>query len=120
MSKKILCAITGCAAFWLSSIAPALPHSPAAPAVVTAMAGSPDTAVANDLYAAGGGPGSFSIIRALESMIGPSALQTELTGLDAVYGQSAVDRFTHVFDYVAADGWMRLGDDNVAMPGPVN
>lgn len=80
--------------------------------------GSADLAVAADFIQAGGGPGSFSMIRAWENMIGGNALQVDLAELTSVYGRRATDQFVRLFDFTMADAWNRAGRDNVNVPGP--
>jgi hypothetical protein len=80
--------------------------------------GSADLPVAANFIQAGGGPGSFSMIRAWDNMIGAYALQVDLTKLTSVYGRHATDQFVRIFDFAMADAWNRAGMDNVNMPGP--
>jgi hypothetical protein len=80
--------------------------------------GSSDLPVAVDFIQAGGGPGSFSMIRAWDNMVGSNALQADLTKLTSVYGRRATDQFVRIFDFTLADGWNRAGKDNVDVPGP--
>src|SRR5579863_2515323 len=80
--------------------------------------GSADLPVAADFIQAGGGPGSFSIIRAWDNMIGAGALQVDLTKLTSVYGRHATSQFVRIFDFAMADAWDRAGMDNVDMPPP--
>lgn len=117
MLNKILLAISAAAALGLLATTPAFAQfQRPVVAIASTNSGQLDKEAAMDLYDAGGGPGSFSIVRALDSMIGENALQTELTSLADIYGQPNVDRFTRIFNYAAADAWTRLGDDNVSMP----
>lgn len=80
--------------------------------------GSAELPVAANFIQAGGGPGSFSMIRAWGNMIGADALQVDLTKLTRVYGRHATDQFVRLFDFAMADAWNRAGMDNVKMPGP--
>jgi hypothetical protein len=67
-------------------------------------------------YAAGGGPGGFSIVRATKRMIGEDQLQSEMQQLASEYGQENADLFPHLFDYAINDAWVRAGKDNVMIP----
>jgi hypothetical protein len=69
-----------------------------------------------NLIDAGGGAGSFSVVRAWENMIGPDELQADLASLAHTYGQSEADRFVDLFNFVMADAWNRAGVDNLRMP----
>jgi hypothetical protein len=78
--------------------------------------GTPNVALAGSLIASGGGPGSFSTVRAFGSMIGSDALYGEQQKLASIYGQHNADLFVHMFDYVVNDAWVRAGQDNVIIP----
>ena len=75
-----------------------------------------DLSVTSNFIEAGGGAGSFSMVRAWDNMIGPDALQGALTSLATTYGPSAKDQFVDIFDFAIADAWIRAGMDNVRMP----
>jgi hypothetical protein len=75
-----------------------------------------DVNVTAAFYASGGGPGGFSIVRSITSMIGEDRLQTEMEKLASTYGQDSADAFPHIFDYALSDGWMRAGRANVMIP----
>jgi hypothetical protein len=81
-----------------------------------AYTGAPDVNVTAAFYAAGGGPGGFSMVRAMKSMIGEDALQSEMQQLASIYGQENADLFPHLFDYAINDAWVRAGKDNVLIP----
>ena len=72
--------------------------------------------VTASIYKAGGGAGSFSMVRAFSSMIGDAPMQTEMTSLRAKYGAANIDQFVAIFDFAMANAWKHLGDDNVAVP----
>lgn len=80
---------------------------------------APNAATTADLYQAGGTPGSFSTVRALEAMIGEAATTAEVRKLKAQYGGRVVDRFEKVSDFVMNDAWKRAGEGNVAFPSPL-
>lgn len=69
--------------------------------------------VTSSLIAAGGGAGSFSMVRAFSSMIGAPQLQTELASLRQKYNSDDVDTFVSIFDFAMNDAWKRLGENNV-------
>jgi hypothetical protein len=81
-----------------------------------AYTGAPDVNVTAAFYAAGGGPGGFSMVRAMKSMIGEDQLQSEMQQLASIYGQENADLFPHLFDYAINDAWVRAGKDNVMIP----
>jgi hypothetical protein len=76
--------------------------------------------VANGLTGAlidsGGGPGTFSSVRAFSSMIGDSALQNELRKLRSQYGSDNIDFFVQAFDYAMHDAWQLAGQSNITVP----
>ncbi len=72
--------------------------------------------VTGDFIAAGGGAGSFSIVRAFDSMIGATADQSEQHTLAAKFGSQNADQFVAVFDFAVSDGWKRAGENNVSIP----
>ncbi len=77
---------------------------------------APNAATTADFYLAGGTPGSFSTIRALNAMIGQPATTAEIKKLKAQYGGPAVNHFETVSDFVMNDAWTRAGEDDVAFP----
>jgi hypothetical protein len=78
--------------------------------------GAPAVNVTASLYKAGGGAGSFSMVRAFSSMIGDAPMQSELAGLRARYSATDVDQFVQIFDFAMADAWKRMGENNIAVP----
>lgn len=76
-------------------------------------------AAAADLYQAGGTPGSFSTVRALDAMIGQPGATAEIKKLKAEYGDATIDRFEKVSDFAMNDAWERAGRDDVTFPSPV-
>lgn len=69
--------------------------------------------VTSSFIAAGGGAGSFSMVRAFSSMIGAPQLQSEISNLKQKFNPDDVDAFVSIFDYAMNDAWKRLGDNNV-------
>jgi hypothetical protein len=119
MNKHFLLAIAASAALGLSfgpAAARAADTQSATIASGPAYTGAPDVNVTAAFYAAGGGPGGFSMVRAMNSMIGEDRLQSEMQQLAGIYGQANADLFPHLFDYAINDAWVRAGKDNVMIP----
>lgn len=74
--------------------------------------------LASSLIASGGGPGSYSTVRAFDAMIGPDAVLANQKQLSTTYGQTNADLFVHMFDYAIADAWQLAGKNNVSIPPP--
>jgi hypothetical protein len=74
--------------------------------------------LASSLIASGGGPGSYSTVRAFTAMIGPDAVLANERQISTTYGQSNEDHFVHMFDYAIADAWQLAGKNNVSIPPP--
>lgn len=64
-------------------------------------------------YAAGGGAGSFSTIRALNSMFGAPTVQGEIQHLQDQFGDTS--SFISMFDFAMDDAWQKAGKDDVAV-----
>lgn len=80
--------------------------------------GTPAVDVTAAFIKAGGGAGSFSMVRAFSSMIGDTVLQSELGKLRARFGDRDTDRFVHIFDFAVSDAWKRAGENNLVLPAP--
>ncbi|HTC29717.1 MAG TPA: hypothetical protein VK702_03260 [Candidatus Acidoferrum sp.] len=74
--------------------------------------------LASSLIASGGGPGSYSTVRAFDAMIGSDAVLANERQIATTYGQSNEDHFVHMFDYAIADAWQLAGKNNVSLPPP--
>jgi hypothetical protein len=74
--------------------------------------------LASSLIASGGGPGSYSTVRAFNAMIGQDAVLANQRQLATTFGQTNADLFVHMFDYAIADAWQLAGKNNVAIPPP--
>ncbi len=74
--------------------------------------------LASSLIASGGGPGSYSTVRAFNAMIGENAVLANQQQLATAYGQTNADRFVHMFDYAIADAWQLAGKNNLSIPPP--
>ena len=109
-SRKRIPILAACLAACLATAAAA------APAQASAAAGGVDIGLASSLIASGGGPGSYSTIRAFDAMVGPNAVLAQEQKLAAQYGQPAADQFVQMFDYAISDAWRLAGEDNVVMP----
>lgn len=79
--------------------------APAAPPHTSGLTGA--------LYAAGGGAGNFSTVRALNSMLGEENVQAEMQRLQAQFGDT--DAFVQTFDFAMNDAWQKAGKANVAV-----
>ena len=64
-------------------------------------------------YAAGGGAGSFSTIRALNSMLGAPAVEAEMLHLQDRFGDTSA--FISTFDFAMDDAWQKSGRADVAI-----
>ncbi|MBV8638879.1 MAG: hypothetical protein JO322_12420 [Candidatus Eremiobacteraeota bacterium] len=64
-------------------------------------------------YAAGGGAGSFSTIRALNSMFGAPTVQGEMQRLQDQFGDTST--FISMFDFAMDDAWQKAGRADVAV-----
>lgn len=96
--------------------AASLAYAPNRPLADATSAGAANLSVGAGLIKAGGGAGSFSMVRAWDNMIGPVALQEDLTQLTTLYGQTATDGFVNIFNFAIADAWEHAGLDNLSMP----
>ncbi len=90
--------------------------------LLAAMLSSPASAhtvyapnAAGDLVQAGGGAGSFSMVRAFTNLVGQTTYQSVLLQERNRFGPDAVDQFVEIFDYAIADGWQRAGKADVAI-----
>jgi hypothetical protein len=118
MNKHLLSAIA--AAVLAFSFGPTLARAAdtqsATIATGPSYTGAPDVNVTAAFYAAGGGAGGFSMVRAMNRMIGEDRLQSELQQLASIYGPENADLFPHLFDYAVNDAWTHAGKDNVMIP----
>jgi hypothetical protein len=83
-----------------------------------AAAPNANLSLASSLIASGGGPGSYSTVRAFDAMIGSDAVLANERQIAVSFGQSNEDHFVHMFDYAIADAWQLAGKDNVSIPPP--
>jgi hypothetical protein len=88
----------------------------AAAAGASPAASGANLSLASSLIASGGGPGSYSTVRAFNAMIGPDAVLANERQIATTYGQTNEDRFVHMFDYAIADAWQLAGKNNVSLP----
>ncbi|HET9030923.1 MAG TPA: hypothetical protein VFN49_12190 [Candidatus Aquilonibacter sp.] len=65
------------------------------------------------LYAAGGGAGNFSTVRALNAMLGEANVQAELQHLEDEYGDTST--FVETFDFAMNDAWSKAGKADVSI-----
>ena len=87
--------------------------------MITLAAVIANLGLASSLIASGGGPGSFSTVRAFDAMVGPSMVLAEQRQLTVLDGQTSADRFTSMFDYAINDAWQLAGKYNVKVPPPM-
>jgi|GEM_PF-5718791 len=80
------------------------------------LVGPPNLSLASSLIASGGGPGSFSSVRAFDAMIGPDALLSAENQLAASYGDAGASQFVSTFDFAIADAWKLAGQNDLRMP----
>ncbi len=86
-----------------------------------ASAGEPPMlSVGSAFVDAGGGPGSFSSVRASEAMFGQRTVQHEFVRLRRAYGARNLNRFVRIYDFAVNDAWQRAGQDNVGFPPPAS
>ncbi len=71
------------------------------------------TGLTGAFYAAGGGAGSFSTVRALNSMFGAPTVQDELQRLRDQFGDTGA--FVAMFDFAMDDAWQKAGKADVAV-----
>lgn len=71
------------------------------------------SALTGALYGAGGGAGNFSIVRALDTMLGEANVQAEMQRLQEQYGDT--DAFVQTFDFAMNDAWSKAGRADVAI-----
>jgi hypothetical protein len=74
--------------------------------------------LASSLIASGGGPGSYSTVRAFNAMIGEDAVLANQRQLATAFGQTNAGLFVHMFDYAIADAWQLAGKNNLSVPPP--
>ncbi|HUN30119.1 MAG TPA: hypothetical protein VMV65_09960 [Alphaproteobacteria bacterium] len=86
--------------------------------MLASAASGANLSLASSLIASGGGPGSYSTVRAFDAMIGPDAVLASEKQIAADYGQTSEDRFVRMFDYAISDAWQLAGKDNVSLPPP--
>jgi hypothetical protein len=72
--------------------------------------------LASALIASGGGPGSYSTVRAFTAMVGQDSLAANQRQLATQFGKLNADIFMRMFDYTIADAWQLAGKDNVSIP----
>ena len=65
------------------------------------------------LYAAGGGAGEYSTVRALNTMLGEANVQSEMQHLEDQYGDTS--SFVQLFDFAMNDAWTKAGKANVSV-----
>jgi hypothetical protein len=74
--------------------------------------------LASSLIASGGGPGSYSTVRAFSGMVGQENVLADQHQLALMDGQDNADHFIPMFDYAVGDAWRLAGKNNLTMPPP--
>ncbi len=87
-----------------------------AAADASSVASGANLSLASSLIASGGGPGSYSTVRAFNAMIGEDAVLANEQQIAVSFGQTNEDRFVRMFDYTIADAWQLAGKNNVSLP----
>jgi hypothetical protein len=80
--------------------------------------GAPDLQVASSLVGAGGAPGSFSIVRALTFMAGPTVANAEVAKLTTQYGQRRVASYVAVQNFAVNDAVRLATAAGISFPAP--
>lgn len=80
--------------------------------------GAPSLPVTVALVMAGGGPGHFSIAKALTSMVGADLTGKEVAKLDKQYGKASTDSFIKTFDFGVNDAVKIAIADGIKLPAP--
>ncbi|MDQ2679607.1 MAG: hypothetical protein M3Y21_01095 [Candidatus Eremiobacteraeota bacterium] len=78
--------------------------------------GVPALSITSAFLQAGGGPGSFSTVRALGSMFGQDEVSNEFAKLKTQYGQTRADQFVKTSDFAVRDAFEWAGKDNLKFP----
>lgn len=81
-----------------------------------AYLGKPELALTAAFVRAGGGPGHFSIQKALVAMLGKKTVNAELAKLTTQYGKHRVTDFIDGMNYAVADGLKRATTAGVRLP----
>ncbi|MGH7781393.1 MAG: hypothetical protein ACREQR_16400 [Candidatus Binataceae bacterium] len=80
--------------------------------------GEPALAVTASLVAAGGGPGNFSVAKALTSMIGPELAGAEVAKLEKQYGKKDFALWAKSFDFAIENSLKIATADGIKLPAP--
>ncbi|MGH9760549.1 MAG: hypothetical protein ACREDR_19655 [Blastocatellia bacterium] len=80
--------------------------------------GAPALEVTSSLVAAGGGPGNFSVEKALTEMIGPKLAEAEVAKLEKQYGKDDFALFVKTFNFAVEDSLKIATADGIKLPPP--
>jgi len=80
--------------------------------------GAPDLDAAISLVTAGGGPGKFSLVKALTAMVGENATNAEVTKLTKQYGAANVGQYVAVQNFAVDDAVKLALAAGVKFPSP--
>lgn len=80
--------------------------------------GKPALAVTVALVQAGGGPGHFSLVTALDHMLGKKTVEAEVAKLTKQYGTHRVHAWVEVMNFYVADTLKIVKAKGIALPAP--
>ncbi len=80
--------------------------------------GTPALAVTVALVEAGGGPGHFSLVTALDHMLGKKTVHAEVAKLTRQYGRKRVSEWVKVMNFYVADTLKIVKDRKITLPAP--
>ncbi|MDN5864367.1 MAG: hypothetical protein L0I62_04020 [Gammaproteobacteria bacterium] len=82
--------------------------------------GEPALGVTVALVMAGGGPGDFSLVTALNSMLGEKTVNAEVTKLTEQYGKKRVGMWVKVMEFYIADTLKIAQAKGIELPAPAD
>jgi hypothetical protein len=82
--------------------------------------GTPDLAATAEFVQDGGGAAHFSVVRALDALVGPALVRKEVTKLTAQYGKSSVMQWVKTWDFAVPDAVRAATKAGVTFPAPAN
>lgn len=82
--------------------------------------GSPDLPVTVALVMAGGGPKHFSLVTALNHMLGKKTVNAEVSKLVSEYGKARVGKWVSGIDYAVDDTLKIVKEKSITLPKPAN
>lgn len=82
--------------------------------------GKPALAVTVALVEAGGGPGRFSLVTALDHLLGKATVKAEVTKLTRQYGSRRVNQWVKVMNFYVDDTLKIVKAKGIKLPPPAN